>query len=730
MENRGSLSPALRPIEDTDVTTWELPEGAIARLGRGQIGKIAFSPDGTHLAVPTRIGCWLYDLDTMTNRALWGTERGMVATISFSDDGQWVATKNWDSVVKIWNTQNLQCVAEIDVPEDSRAVRVSATNVTFLPDRQHLAMFYCDTYSDQTPRFYDSQCAVYDWRTDIDTPIKSYTIKSGWEGGNVAPKAISSDGSLFAYTSDANMTSVICMETKELIAELHDDYTEESVKGCYRLVFSPCGEYLAACNSGNKVHIWNIHNGTLEMAPTTYGENHYIMFGIPSYTKDGTLQVAGIGGIEVVLWDAAQQETIDTFESWNPTNISACFSKDGTRFAVANARGELHVWTEGAAALASLPVHHQNAGSVSFSKDGRTLVSTHRTHSAVCVWNVTSRQVKRTFHFENRNPNIPGGIVTSPGGELLAINKAKEDSISVWHLPSDTQVTEFTGKKLRVRKMVFSPTGEYLVSVNNLTSIKVWHVASGTQVTELPKSPSAHVSKMGFSPTGAYFVVIYGDSIAVWDVQQWEKHYHAPLTPQTYPGWKLHFDLNGKQFYTRPPRGAAIVWNFKSDEQIGLLDIEPCIDTSIYKGMLQDLQRAQERQKEGPRRIRALQTSTCHDIIAGGMWGEIRLWDATTFKTLMALIQPTGYQAPYALAFSPCGKYLASGSRWDPKWEKGQQKTSVRLWDIATGENFHTFWAHPTDILSVNFSPDGKLLASSSYDGTILLWDVEPFISA
>ncbi len=731
MKRKNTSIPEPTQFEDTDVTTWELPEGAIARLGRGQIGRMAFSPDGTHLAVPTRIGCWLYDLDTMTHRALWGTERGMVATISFSDDAQWVATSDWDGVVKIWNTQNLQCVAEIDVPEDSGAVRVAATNVTFLPDGQHLAMYYVDLYLDQTPRFYDRKCAVYAWHKDTNTPITSNTAKSERESGHVSPKNISPNGNLFAYTPNANMTSVICMETGEQIAEFRDDYTEQSVGGCHRLVFSPCGHYLAACSKGNKVHVWNVHNGTLEMEPMEYGGNSYIKFGIPFYTSDDALRVAGIGGIEVVLWDAMHQVTIDTFESWNPSNISACFSKDGTRFAVANGHGEPHVWTEGtSAALASLPVHHQNVSPVSFSNDSHRLVSNHKTRSAVCVWNVKRRQVERTFHFRNSNPNGPGSIVLSKGLELLATTEGSENSIKVWNLLSKTQVTEFAENPARVRNMVFSPTEEYLVTAGLRTPIKVWHVASGTQVTELPKSPSSHVSKIGFSPTGAYFVIIYGDSIAVWDVQQWEKHYHAPLTPQTYPGWKLHFDLNGKQFFTRPPRGAAIVWNFKSDEQIGLLDIEPCIDTSIYKGMPQDLQRAQERQKKGPRRIRALQTSTHHNIIAGGMWGEIRLWDATTFKARMALIQPTGCQAPYALAFSPCGNYLASGSRWDPQWEKGQQKTSVRLWDITTGENIHTFWAHPTDILSINFSPDGKYLASGSYDGTVLLWDVKSVIGS
>ncbi len=732
MQNKKIVVPAPAGVGGDDVTTWALPEGAIARLGRGQIGKMEFSPDGTHLAVPTRIGCWLYDLGTMTHRALWGTERGMVATISFSDDARWTATSDWDGVVKIWDTRDLKCVAEIDVSEDSDAVRASANNLTFLPDGLHLAMYYVDVYPDQTPRFYDRKCAVYAWRTDTDTPITSYTTKSEREGGNVSPIAISPDGSLFAYTPDANITSVICMETGEQIAEFRDDYTEQSIEGCHRLVFSPCGQYLAACSKRNKVHVWNVHNGTLEMEPMEYGGDSYIKFGIPFYTSDGTLRVAGIGGIEVVLWDAAQQNTIDTFESWNPSYISACFSKDGTRFAVANGRGELHLWTEGtSAALASLPVHHQNVSPVSFSNDSHRLVSNHKTRSAICVWNVKRRQVERTFHFQTRNPNGPGSIVLSNSLELLATTEESENSIKVWNLLSKTQVTEFAENPTRVRNMVFSPTEEYLVTAGLRRSIKVWHVASSTQVAELPRNPSSHVSKIGFSPTGEYFVIIYGDSIAVWDTSRWENLHQASLTPQQKrPGWKLVFHSNGKHFFTIPPEDVTLVWDFKSGNQIGSLDTTVCIDLSLYKGMPQDIQRVQEQQKKGHRRIRALQTSSHHNLIAAGMRSEIRVWDATTLEECMALIPPIGCQAPYALAFSPCLNYLASGSRWqeNPRWEKEQKKTSIRLWDIATGENVHTFWAHSSDVLSLDFSPDGNLLASGSYDGSILLWDMKPFI--
>ena len=47
-----------------DSPQWHLPEGAKARLGKGTIYEIAYSPDGTRLAVASSIGIWIYDAAT------------------------------------------------------------------------------------------------------------------------------------------------------------------------------------------------------------------------------------------------------------------------------------------------------------------------------------------------------------------------------------------------------------------------------------------------------------------------------------------------------------------------------------------------------------------------------------------------------------------------------------------------------------------------------------------
>ncbi len=74
---------------ETEGTTWELPTGAIARLGKGfqqpyqDDNDIALSPNNTYFAVGTRAGLWWYDVHSMSPIALWETERGIKPNLFF-----------------------------------------------------------------------------------------------------------------------------------------------------------------------------------------------------------------------------------------------------------------------------------------------------------------------------------------------------------------------------------------------------------------------------------------------------------------------------------------------------------------------------------------------------------------------------------------------------------------------------------------------------------------------
>ena len=666
------------PQTNTDVTTWELPEGAIARLGQGGLRDVGFSPDGSYLAVATEIGFWLYDTTTMAPRALWGAERGMSNVVTFSNDMQWIASGDQDGMVKVWDTQDGQCVTKIDWGSTRRLDDVF--HVHFSSDGQHLAASGV------------GHNAVYAWCTDRETPIVSFTVedpklddyrKKDADYDRQFPIAFSPSGNLFAFVSAPDTVTISDINTGEDIAQLtgHPAPVQS-------LIFSPCGQYLAGANLGATVQVWDIRNESVEMTPTAYDGGRVRL----AYTADETLRVADVHRNKVVIWDASKGEKLDAFETEGYTDRASRFSNDGTQFAVCSTCGNVQVWKEGTPSTAALfSGFKSTAESVVFLQDGSTLISNHWGTTGKVFWDVASRETQRIFPpLTGRTSFFQKGMALSPCEELLTVDTS-DANVEVWHIPSETLIAELTEHETRRITLTFSPTGEYLVSGS------------------------------------------WADEVYVWDAESWEKRHS--LTAHTGSVVDITFHPDGKLFVTSSRDGTARLWNVETGEQVAPLPLPDVLeDITLYRGEPGEIERVSSGgnlQWKSYQHIESIVFSPCGTLIAGGLgtWdadgltNEIRLWDIETLETRMIILPSQGTIRPWALTFSPCGRYLVSGAWWCP----GLDKAPIRIWEVDTGEHIHTFWAHSTDVQDVAFSPDGTLLASGSFDGTILLWDMKPF---
>ena len=660
IKNRHSLASEQIDTMGGDVTTWALPEGALARFGRGSVRATAFSPDGQYFAVASAIGLWLYELPTLSPIALWDTERGMTDDVIFSPDSRRVVTSTFVENVKIWEVHSGTCIAEISL--DDREI----CRPVFSQDGQYLV----------STNYQNKNRKIYVWDSHTGSKVRETEIQHPY---NVYPLCFSPDLNLLAGKNsdeanrgrnmgDGDAIVVWDTETGEQIVNL--TYPERVQRFC----FSPCGQHLAAGGWNGTIDVWNIASGRLETTSAEYADAK----AYPYFTPEGELIVAAVSRQKVGIWNAGKGEKLDEFEHRGSVYSGVSFSENGKQLAVTSA-SDIQIWTKGDNAnthtLSTLHGHISTMDTVVLSPDEKTLAAGFWRDN-VLLWNT-----ERRCSYRPENEKLPPtslNVYRSPSGNIISIN-TYGNSLNVWEVGKRDPLVKLTLRDVDLgRAKAFAPTGHRIASVDKNDNIHIWECTSPIN--------------------------------GVAESESWKKHPTIINDAEFTYGLRfsqtgLAFSPDGKRLVSvsRSRAWKACLWDVDSGRQLVELSLQPPPKRRTY------------RESDA-----GIAFSPCGNIIAGGKWGEIVLWDATDGKTLMRLPQPEGSQRPITLCFSSCGEYLASGA-W---WQKGLKKVPIRLWEVTSGRHIATFWGHTTDVQCFAFSQDNSLLVSGGHDGAIYLWDL------
>ncbi|MDE0637406.1 MAG: WD40 repeat domain-containing protein [Candidatus Poribacteria bacterium] len=664
---------------DTEGTTWALPENAIARFGKGRSAKFALSPNNAYFAVGTLMGLWWYDMSSKSPIALWETERGMISALDFSQNGEYIATGSYDGIIKVLDVESGECMAQMKRMQEHNIY----WKIAFSPDSKWIVTAnqqgivevldvhrgVCVAQMDRSEREVIS-ADIYESEFSPNGQYVATTVDDLGTKGTQIYIWCPETGELFFKF--AGIEFVFSQDSRLLAAATPDESVND-------------GDWIAPC-----VSVWDIATG--ERIAHFIGHNDWVDF--ITFSPCNKFLISSSRDQSLRVWDIVKGRQKEVYTDFQTTRVVPFYSEEGELFTIVDGEHTIEVWNvEGREKLPIPEIHPRSIDAMWFREfPQQALIDITHSKKPKVGNNIHLTTTLRGFD------NVPQPVLFLPDGKTLASTSDRR-GIVLWDIESK-QVQETLLEDKRITSFTVLPCGNIIgayIQANDDYGC-VWDAENPDELIAEFTEKAQLTWKIAFSPTSDQLAVgSRAGTIYHWDFKLKEKL--KPFTGHTDFIWSVEYSPDGKRLVSGSSDRTARLWDVETSKEIATLPLDK------------------------PSILMEIAFSPCGNLIAGGMYGELRIWCAETLTTLFAIPQPES-ENPYALAFSPCGRYLASGT-W---WHEGMEKMAIRLWEVASGENIATLWGHPTDIQSLGFSPDGTLLASGSFDGTILLWDMKPYM--
>ena len=625
-----------------------LPEGAKARLGKGRIFDVAYSPDGKRLAVASSIGVWLYDaemgaeLDLLTGHAYYAWVENYaqpyVRNVSFSPDGETLLSRYIDGKAVVWDTVTGELLNRLG----------GGDVISFSPDGRILASGGSGAGWGSI-RFYDVTTGEYlrtidDKRTverndQLNLRIGTSVSRSGIYG-SVRSLSFRPDGRTLASGLSDGTIRIWEADTGKLLRTFMGH-----ASGVENIAFHPDSKTLASSGRlDGTLRIWEADTG--ELLHTLTGHTGWIHNF--SFSPDGRTLASANHDETIRIWDTTTGEHLHTLAGHTGAVYSVSLHPNGKIIASVSEDATLRIWdaTTGAF-LRTLTRHTGWIESVSFSPDGKTLASGSRDET-VRIWDAQTNELLQTLR---GHTGYVSSVTFRPDGQVLA-SGSSDHSIRFWDATTGEHLRTLTGHVGPVSSVAFGPDGRTLASGSADGTVRIWDVISGETLYILV-GRATEVTCVAFRPDGR--TLASGDlegTVRFWDATTGKHLRTLTVTKSSfYRVYSMAFSPDGQSLATGSEHSEHIpIWDVTTGEQRQL--ITRALSWSVN----------------------SMAFSPDGRTLASGNVYRTYVWDINTGEPLHALGTHWGYSHQvHSVSLSPDGRTLASGI------ENG----TVLLWEIT-----------------------------------------------
>ena len=549
----------------TDYTQWELPEKAKARLGKGWINAIRFSPDGTQLAVGGGIGVWLYDVRTGKEISLFP---GICRALAFSPDGRFLvngggdATTLWEVATGrkvtrhtslpgtpvLWFSKDSKTLVTLNASEDTTICWIDTdtgkSTVKKIENRldSHPRAVYALTHDKVAIAENSGILAL--WNAKSGKKVSTLTGPAerlqaedvqGIEFNRVISLAFSPDGTRLAsgkkdrtvrlWDTTGNNEPIL-LQKQSLSPDLLRS-TQELVDGPNVLLFSPDGRILA-CGEGQNVKLWDITTGELI---TTF-RGHIGLVDYLAFSPDGSILASASEDGTVLYWNinpetplppnitehTHQVEAISFMNGGSSTLASVAYSGIITLYDLETSQRTTHrtktAFENTRYSLEAIPL--------AFSPDGTKLASKGILNTPTAPLGTTPRirlidvtTGRELTSLTYANENVAPHLTFSPDGKtaVFSAHRANYGKIRLWNTETDKILDiRFSDKAAWIQAAAFSPDGNKFVAGTSDGKVQMWDAKTGVHLTSFfDKKPpkSGALMNLTFSSDGALLAVMY-----------------------------------------------------------------------------------------------------------------------------------------------------------------------------------------------------------------------------